>query len=166
MRRLTLRNFGPGVYLLRKSGRVVYVGSSRFVLFRIGAHRAKDFDEVEISFCDYPQATALEQRLIKKHKPPMNRSIHVDGARNRRNLGALLKGNPQWCRHCFGTGVDPASHPDLGRERRAARVRAGVSLASAAAELGICESQLSRLENGLRLWNAEWLSKHEALFAF
>lgn len=53
------------------------------------------------------------------------------------------------CIHCRGSGVE-IDHARVGRELRAARLRAGLSLRGLARELGWSPSLLSRIEHGTR----------------
>ena len=61
-----------GVYLLKKGGKAVYVGSSSNVLCRLAGHRQKDFDAIEIRWMAIAKARHHEAELIRSLKPELN----------------------------------------------------------------------------------------------
>ena len=63
-----------GVYLLKKKGRVVYVGKSTNVARRIGQHGDKKFDSHEVLECCLEELDSLEIENIKKYDPILNKS--------------------------------------------------------------------------------------------
>lgn len=58
------------------------------------------------------------------------------------------------CRTCNGTGFEP-DHQQIGREMRARRMVAGLSLRAVAQEMGVSAAYLSDLELGHRAWNSK-----------
>ena len=64
-----------GIYFLVRNAKVVYVGKSLDVEYRLGQHRTarqKDFDSVFIIACDPSKLTQLEARYIRMFEPPLN----------------------------------------------------------------------------------------------
>ena len=57
------------------------------------------------------------------------------------------------CAHCNGTGI-ALDHRQIGRERRADRLAAGLTLRAMAERTGYTASYLCDLELGRRNWNA------------
>lgn len=65
-----------GVYLLTLRGRVVYVGQSVDVAARVSTHlheREKGFDGVRFVPCDEDDLTRVENILIERYSPSLNR---------------------------------------------------------------------------------------------
>ncbi len=63
----------PCVYLLKKDGIVVYVGSSKVGITRALSHfGTKDYDEVELILCDLSLITSLETEKIIEYNPIYN----------------------------------------------------------------------------------------------
>src|ERR1700733_12552528 len=71
----------PGVYLLSRNGRVVFIGGAKCLLSAISAHRAAEpglpkwfpirrivFDSVEVIPVSYDQTLPLATALAKHHK--------------------------------------------------------------------------------------------------
>lgn len=71
---------------------------------------------------------------------------------------------PTKCKCCLGTGVTQ-NWAAIGRECRARRLDAGLSLIDLSHELGVSVSFLSLLELGKRHWNHELLDRFNALIA-
>ena len=69
----------PCIYLLRKDGEVVYVGSSEKGLLRALSHiyvdTEKDFDEVELIDCNSENLTEKETQMIFEYVPKYNKSV-------------------------------------------------------------------------------------------
>lgn len=78
----------PGVFLLRRSERVVYIGKAKCLLIALAHHalrnrasklpewfpvRAINFDGVEVIPCDISRATDLHHALVALHDPLYNR---------------------------------------------------------------------------------------------
>lgn len=61
-----------GVYHLVRDGIVVYVGSSRNLLCRIGKHECHDFDAVRFFFCSEDDLDITELAHIVALRPPLN----------------------------------------------------------------------------------------------
>jgi excinuclease UvrABC nuclease subunit len=61
-----------GVYLLKKEGKIVYIGSSSNVLCRLAGHKKKAFDSIEIRWMEIDKARSEEHRLIMESKPTLN----------------------------------------------------------------------------------------------
>lgn len=61
-----------GVYILFKAGAPVYVGQSLNVDYRLGQHRDKDFDAVQVIECDPTELIPLETRYINRLRPILN----------------------------------------------------------------------------------------------
>jgi hypothetical protein len=66
-----------GVYFLIREGRIIYVGQSRNVYARIGAHRDKSFDRITIFLCDLKDLLMIEAAYIKALQPELNRKIRA-----------------------------------------------------------------------------------------
>jgi hypothetical protein len=80
-----------GVYFLVKAGRVVYVGQSNNVYWRVGVHRlTKDFDAWHWVSCPREELTRLERRYIDLLVPQMNQdSLTVSRRRGKIPLSDL-----------------------------------------------------------------------------
>ena len=76
----------PCVYLLKKDGEVVYVGSSTQGLYRVLTHaltkttygtkeEIKKFDEAELIDCEEKKLVDFEAELIMQFKPIYNRAM-------------------------------------------------------------------------------------------
>jgi hypothetical protein len=78
----------PGVFLLRKGERVVYIGKAKCILIALAHHalrnrasklpdwfpvRAIQFDGIEVIPCDISRATDLHRALVALHDPLYNR---------------------------------------------------------------------------------------------
>ena len=74
--RIKVKGTGSGVYLLKLKAEVVYVGQSHSVLSRLGGHRSKLYDEVEILWCSDEEMVLLEKDMIKKYKPKLNKVVY------------------------------------------------------------------------------------------
>ena len=62
-----------GIYFLRKSGTIVYIGQSVNVYSRIAQHRnTKEFDAVDFMPCDKSKLDEIEGFLIRLILPPQN----------------------------------------------------------------------------------------------
>ena len=62
-----------GIYFLRKSGSIVYIGQSVNVYSRVAQHRnTKDFDAVDFMPCDKNKLNEIEGFLIRLIMPPQN----------------------------------------------------------------------------------------------
>jgi hypothetical protein len=62
-----------GIYFLRKSGSIVYIGQSVNVYSRVAQHRnTKDFDAVDFMPCDKSKLNEIEGFLIRLIMPPQN----------------------------------------------------------------------------------------------
>lgn len=62
----------PGVYVLKLSGVVVYVGQSRNVRKRVASHRVIEFDAVEVIACPAEQLRQMEKEKIAELRPTRN----------------------------------------------------------------------------------------------
>lgn len=89
-----LRDFSdilrPGVYLLKRGDRVVYIGKARCILAALANHVIRNrtrlpglledalpaipFDGLEVVPCDPARAILLQRALVELHNPPHNRS--------------------------------------------------------------------------------------------
>ena len=72
-----------GVYFLKLSGQIVYIGKSKNVFSRIfSSHfELKQFDEVEIHWLPESEISAYEKEQITLHKPPLN-DLELKNRRN------------------------------------------------------------------------------------
>jgi hypothetical protein len=67
-----------GIYFLLRGGHVVYIGQSKNLLFRIGAHIAeagKDFDAYAVLPCEPSELDKLEIENIVRYAPEYNRTL-------------------------------------------------------------------------------------------
>jgi len=72
---LPLDGHQPGVYLLKRAGKVVYVGQSIDCRGRLAQHlreRSKSFDNAEYYPCEIHQLDIVESLLIDRLKPEYN----------------------------------------------------------------------------------------------
>jgi excinuclease ABC subunit C len=78
-----------GVYLLKRKGKVLYVGKALSIKKRIASHKQSEdpkiqallsiIDTVEPILCDNEvEALILENALVKKHEPPFNMRLKDD----------------------------------------------------------------------------------------
>lgn len=79
-----------GVYLLKEKGIVVYVGRSKDVLTRLGAHAFKVYDEVEILWQEDERLDLLERKMIQQFKPKYNRGFPLETSRQKYTDVSLL----------------------------------------------------------------------------
>lgn len=68
----------PCIYFLYQGNKIVYIGQSTQLMYRIGTHRQyhkKIFDAFEVAYIEYDfeKRLKLEKKLIKIHKPKYNK---------------------------------------------------------------------------------------------
>lgn len=72
----------PKVYfvykLYDKNHQLLYIGQSCNIKERLNSHKQdKNFTHVEVSHCDEDVVDSLENYLILKHKPPLNKTVNL-----------------------------------------------------------------------------------------
>lgn len=132
-----------GCYILRLNRQVVYVGQSGNVLARFSGHIKKQFDTVEIIWCDQKTAAEWERKLIAEHRPRYNRSLvpeQICLKKFLKHYKGLWKPNT-WSRsHNFAA----ISGPRVKRYRQ----KCGIPLGTLAEASGLSWQSLRRLESG------------------
>lgn len=64
----------PGVYLLWRNNKVIYVGQSNYLIRRINNHNHANFDLFSFEIIEDNEKRALkEQELIKRYSPMLNK---------------------------------------------------------------------------------------------
>lgn len=64
-----------GIYLLKKNGRVIYVGQSKNIEMRVSQHRC-EFDDYEaIPVLDVKLLDSEEKKYIRKYQPELNKQL-------------------------------------------------------------------------------------------
>jgi hypothetical protein len=68
------------VYQLLKDGEIVYIGKTSNIHKRLASHiKNKDFNNVLLFKCpDETYQSVLEQTLIEKYRPPLNKSLNLN----------------------------------------------------------------------------------------
>ena len=65
-----------GIYFLLKAGRIIYIGKSTNVLSRLGQHaNSVDFDTFTVAECDIEVLDFVENVMIAKFKPELNKKL-------------------------------------------------------------------------------------------
>ena len=66
------------IYFLIKNDEVVYVGKTTQGIFRPLSHRNKDYDKINIIYCDVDKSDKLESYYILKYKPKYNKELNYN----------------------------------------------------------------------------------------
>lgn len=64
------------IYILTKDEEVVYVGQTKCGITRPFAHIDKEFDSINIIYCDEEQLDMLEDKYIMKYMPKYNKIVN------------------------------------------------------------------------------------------
>jgi|ERR1039457_3193402 DNA-binding transcriptional regulator YiaG len=75
MKVIKLKQPLSALYLLKKSGEIIYIGKSINVIRRLYSHKTKQVDEIEIIPTEVAKLSSEERRLLLLHRPVLNRSI-------------------------------------------------------------------------------------------
>ncbi len=98
---------GAAVYLLRKKGRVVYVGMTGSIFFRVGSHLNDgviDFDSFTfIAVINREEAAKLEAKLIYRLRPECNKHLLPPGPFNAFEKSMLRIVQPKSGRHAVSS---------------------------------------------------------------
>lgn len=66
------------IYFLIKENEVVYVGKTTQGISRPFSHKDKDYDSINIIYCDEKDLDELEDMYISKYKPPYNKLLNFN----------------------------------------------------------------------------------------
>lgn len=66
------------IYFLIKDNEVVYVGKTTQGISRPFSHKDKDYDSINIIYCEEKDLDELEDMYISKYKPPYNKLLNFN----------------------------------------------------------------------------------------